>query len=115
MYKIPKIFHTIHFDTAAHYTNSNAHAQQQYIARSLASQDLYFTTWEKKVWNEDDFLRIIAIPEWHIPYGERLLDIGAWAFMSDYTPYLCTILLWWSICRLGCRVCTGISRIFVII
>lgn len=72
----PKIFHTVHFSNAP--TTNSPH-----IHRALLSQKKYLSDYDCRVWTEDDFLRIIKINDWYVPYGDYLLEIGAWAIISD--------------------------------
>lgn len=43
----------------------------------------FLSEWKWREWNEEDFLRIITEQEWQISNGRALLDMGAWAIISD--------------------------------
>lgn len=75
-YKAPYILHLISFQNApTHHT--------PYLKRSRQSIEKYFSNWDIRYWNEDDFLYIISLEDWSMPNAAYLIEIGAWAIISD--------------------------------
>lgn len=76
MFEKVDILHLIDFKNAPQ-------EHTMYTERCTKSIQKYFMDWNIRYWNEDDFLYIITQKDWKIPHGEHLLQIGAWAIISD--------------------------------
>ena len=72
----PHILHLISFQNAPAY-------HTPYLERARKSIERYFSEWDIRYWNENDFLYIISLEAWSVPNAEYLIEIGAWAIISD--------------------------------
>lgn len=73
----PELLHKLQFSSAPGIANI------EYLEQSQESQRNFLKTWKQQIWTEEDFLRIVAAPEWALPRAELLLQMGAWAIISD--------------------------------
>ena len=74
---VPRVFHSTVLLQAPQ-------SKDIHVIQSLESQTKTFAIWEKMQWTEKDFTSIIQQKPWRVPHAEKLLEIGAWAIISDF-------------------------------
>ncbi len=74
---IPRVVHVVDFKTAPQA------AFPEEILASKRSQEKQFQGWKKMVWTEKDFLEFTREQAWYVRNAEALLELGAWAIISD--------------------------------
>ncbi len=74
---IPRVVHVVDFKTAPQA------AFPEEIQASKRSQEKQFQGWKKMVWTEKDFLEFTREQAWYVRNAEALLELGAWAIISD--------------------------------